>query len=252
MMEHKSSFKPSILMDLSRVAPEFDADKVTGEIAIVGVGAIGSRFASYLNDVGLGPRLVLYDGDVVEQANLSSQEYDSADIGTLKAEALQLRLSQKWTTFPLNVDSAIVPKSVPRFVTAQDRMRHQYVIGCLDGMAKRRMLAEKCVFLNGTTQFLMDARITAREIIVVGYDPRDPKQHRQYLDELYDDPPPDVLEEMGGCRITPSIAPTAGIAAALQALLLFDFINGRKDGPNELAMNTTTWTIQGRRYARSV
>ena len=56
-------------------------------VAIAGLGGLGSNIAMYLARAGVG-HLHLVDFDKVDITNLNRQQYDIADLGTLKTDAL--------------------------------------------------------------------------------------------------------------------------------------------------------------------
>lgn len=60
-------------------------------VAIAGLGGLGSNIAVALTRAGVG-ELLLVDFDRVELSNLNRQQYDTADLGRLKTEALRERL----------------------------------------------------------------------------------------------------------------------------------------------------------------
>lgn len=66
---------------------ELSPDLSNMNIAIVGLGAIGSLVAESLARGG-AQKLTLWDGDIVEAGNICRSIYDNADIGNAKAQAL--------------------------------------------------------------------------------------------------------------------------------------------------------------------
>lgn len=60
-------------------------------VAIAGLGGLGSNIAVSLTRAGVG-ELFLVDFDTVDLSNLNRQQYDAADIGIPKTEALYNRL----------------------------------------------------------------------------------------------------------------------------------------------------------------
>lgn len=60
-------------------------------VAIAGLGGLGSNIAVSLARAGVG-ELFLVDFDRVEISNLNRQQYETADLGRLKTEALHERL----------------------------------------------------------------------------------------------------------------------------------------------------------------
>lgn len=65
----------------------------SGRVAIAGLGGLGSNIAVSLVRAGVG-ELLLVDFDRVELSNLNRQQYDIADLGRYKTEALRDRLLQ--------------------------------------------------------------------------------------------------------------------------------------------------------------
>ncbi len=63
------------------------------DVAIAGLGGLGSHIAVMLARSGIG-RLHLVDFDVVDISNLNRQEYDARHIGVKKTEALTDRLKE--------------------------------------------------------------------------------------------------------------------------------------------------------------
>lgn len=63
----------------------------SSRVAIAGLGGLGSNIAVSLTRAGVG-QLLLVDFDRVEISNLNRQQYDTADLGRLKTEALKERL----------------------------------------------------------------------------------------------------------------------------------------------------------------
>lgn len=60
-------------------------------VAIAGLGGLGSNIAVSLTRAGVG-ELLLVDFDRVDISNLNRQQYEAADIGRLKTEALRDKL----------------------------------------------------------------------------------------------------------------------------------------------------------------
>jgi len=223
-----------------------DADKFDGGIAVVGCGAIGSRVAHLLCDMGFGEKLCLYDPDVVEMHNLASATYELSDIRTSspypKVAALRYQLERKWGE-PIRYSNTMR-------ITRRGQCGHKTVFTCLDSMAERKKVMGTALFLDGHAKWVYDARITATTIFAIGYDITDPKQHRHYMEELYDDPDPAQDAQMGGCNQKTSVASTAAIAASLVVQLFMNHVN-KVDGPNEIVVSLRDWTMDARFYEKT-
>lgn len=111
---------------------------------IVGVGGTGSLLARDLPKILINlydNKILLVDGDIVEEKNMERQSYQKHDIGEYKADAL----AKKMNTFYGNVCS-----SLPIFITKNElvmELSENYkgyipvIIGCVDN-DKTRMLLE--------------------------------------------------------------------------------------------------------------
>ena len=74
-------------MDLSRSENLVDPKKLPQKVAIIGCGAIGSHVAICIAAMGV-PEIILFDGDVVAEENLSPAGFFQWQIGAPKVEAL--------------------------------------------------------------------------------------------------------------------------------------------------------------------
>ena len=64
-----------------------------GNVAIAGLGGLGSNIAIMLARAGVGTMLIV-DFDTVEMSNLNRQHYDMTHIGMLKTEALKSQIAK--------------------------------------------------------------------------------------------------------------------------------------------------------------
>lgn len=76
-------------MDNTKSFSVIDADKVPGNIHIVGVGALGSQVVERLTRLNLKRKMIVYDMDTVEGKNLNNQSYLDSHVGKPKVEAIQ-------------------------------------------------------------------------------------------------------------------------------------------------------------------
>lgn len=110
-MTYERDNKPEDLFLRHYILPEIGRDGqailLSSHVAIVGVGAVGSRTAEFLCRTGIG-RLTLIDFDRVEFSNLSRQTlytWEEAEKGVPKAEAARRHLNRIIPTaqvFPVN------------------------------------------------------------------------------------------------------------------------------------------------------
>mgnify|MGYP001567577821 CR=1 FL=1 len=68
-------------------------DSITKKLAIVGLGALGSRASLLLAEIGIN-NFVLIDRDIVEEKNLERQKYGKEDVGKAKVNAISERLTR--------------------------------------------------------------------------------------------------------------------------------------------------------------
>ena len=75
-------------------------DNSSYNIIIVGVGGTGSHLTSFLSQLignnkvyNMKHKIILVDGDVVEEKNLKTQKFLESDVGRLKSEVLSERYS---------------------------------------------------------------------------------------------------------------------------------------------------------------
>ncbi len=112
----------------------------THEVILIGCGGTGSILAEQLCRLIVGfnlqTNLTLIDGDSVEDANITRQNFEAYEIGQNKATALALRLSGR---FGLSVGA------FPAFITRSFGYltQNQLVVTCTDNLASRRIVA-KC------------------------------------------------------------------------------------------------------------
>ena len=86
---HKQLSKEEIYAALNeRHSPEIQAVLSAGNVAIAGLGGLGSNVAYSLTRIGVG-HLHLIDFDVVDVTNLNRQQYFMEHVGMYKTEALK-------------------------------------------------------------------------------------------------------------------------------------------------------------------
>lgn len=106
-------------------------------IILVGCGGTGSILAEHLcrmiSGYKLDCSLVLYDGDKVEEANITRQNFEVYEIGQNKAQALSIRLAGKF---------GIEVGFIDKFIDRHDRYIGELLITATDNLLSRKIVAE--------------------------------------------------------------------------------------------------------------
>lgn len=96
------------------------------KIMIIGAGGIGSFLVSFLDRIGLYD-ITIYDDDLVENKNLTYQNYGLSDVGDKKVDAIVRKSS--------NVTGE------PYFVLVKEQLaNYDLIVCCADNLAVRRLL----------------------------------------------------------------------------------------------------------------
>lgn len=204
-------------MNIIRHFSVFNPECIKGRIGIAGVGALGSALAINLAKLGIGTvnsELVLFDHDTIESHNLPNQLlYGPQDIDKPKA-ACAAEMIHRLTG------------SQPIFETVKLETRDQlkmYDISilfvCVDSMAARKAIYDKCVVNNIKLNLLIDGRMgaTGGMSLVI---PNTVAGNKYYTDNFYGDDA--VIIERGACGNILSIGATA---MALASQMTWAFIN---------------------------
>ena len=122
---------------------------------IVGVGGTGSLLARDIPKliIKLPHKMVLIDGDVVEEKNMVRQSYQQHDIGENKALALSTKINTFYGNICEAIDKYVTNKEIVELVKSYDGYI-PVLIGCVDN-DKTRMLLEQtyhdlndCIYLD--------------------------------------------------------------------------------------------------------
>jgi len=166
-------------------------------VTIIGVGAIGRQLALQLGALGCR-RLQLIDFDLVELTNVTTQAYDSADIGQPKVEATATALRR--------LDPALLVETVcERFRPRQ--LTGQAIFCCVDSISARSAIWRS---LGANCQFWADGRMLGEvmRILVASC----PESRRHYGTTLFNQRD----AQLGSCTARGTIY-AAAIAAGLMA-----------------------------------
>lgn len=171
-------------------------------VTLIGAGAIGSAVALVLGKLGLG-RLVVFDGDVVDEVNLAGQMYFNRHVGLTKVEALA------------EVLGAFTETEVVTVPQPFDGQRLEgLLITAVDSMRSRKQIW-KYVRTRTDLPLLLDARMggLVGEVHVVR--PGSPIEERIYQRSLHRDD--EAVQEP--CTARSIGFNTAGIAAQVGSLV---------------------------------
>ena len=176
------------------------------QVSLIGVGAIGRQVAIQLAAIGC-PHVTLFDFDVVDDSNRTTQGYTAADVGTEKVWAARAQML------------AIAPDMHVQLV--QDRFRPKYplaeaVFCCVDSISARDAIwrtAEK------TCQFWVDGRMLGETIRVLAV--ADGVARERYCGTLFRQ----SEAQQGSCTSRSTIY-AAGIAAGLMLHQLTRWLRG--------------------------
>lgn len=123
-------------------------------VSVIGVGAVGRQVALQLAAMGVN-RLQIFDFDIVEPTNITSQGYTRYDLGQLKVEATKQAIQL--------LDPDIEVLTLPHRFRPQDPVA-EVVFCCVDSITARtaiwRMLKSRC-------QFWCDGRMLAETVRVL-------------------------------------------------------------------------------------
>lgn len=196
----------------------------TTSCSIIGCGATGSHVGLALAMTGFGDAnngqgvMKLFDFDIVEEHNLPNQAFHTSHLGKNKAVSLAQLIQSK---------SGFLPNSYPIRVTDQEIVASDYVFLLVDTMKARREIAEDLLSISENTRLVIETRMGLTEGYVYAWDPRDPVQHKAWVDTLFDDD----KAQVSACGTSMSCGVTAMLIASLAVTRMiqdFDWWNGKK------------------------
>ena len=162
-------------MDLSRqhdLLPERLLRDVC--VTIIGVGGIGSFLALLLSKMGI-PKIVVWDDDVVDSTNPSSQFYRPSDDGRLKVVALK-EIVEMFSTAAVT--------AIPRRFTGTEKPKG-IVLSAVDDMDVRMGIWHNSIKYNPHVPLYIEARMGGEELRVYSLNPCDPDLVERYEKCLY-------------------------------------------------------------------
>lgn len=140
------------------------------EAVIAGVGAVGSSLAVCLAKMGM-KKIYIYDHDVVDEVNLSTQGFYHDEIGTLKVEAIRSRV--------LSINPKIAVEAFSKKFTGKELHPQAVFFACVDSMQARRFVYRSAVRSKG---ILLDGRMAAETMtILVAQNGADLEEYKKTL-----------------------------------------------------------------------
>lgn len=182
------------------------AKLLASSVLVIGAGGLGSSAIGYLAASGIG-RIGIVDHDRVELSNLQRQIlFETADIGTLKAEAARDRVEEinpdcKVEIFPTRLDEANAAALAQGF---------DIVVDGSDNFATRFAVHDACYHSHKT---LVSAAISGFSAQLSTFNAYLGAPHPCYRCFV-----PTLPEREVDCRMEGIIGPLAGMMGAMQAL----------------------------------
>ncbi len=208
-MEARASAAASSMPDYQRQLDVFDPAKFSTPVHIIGAGAIGSRIAADLSDLGVF-NMTLWDHDRVKSHNLPNQRYGREEIGMLKTEAMAKIISRD-CGFDVNIHAEKV----------MDQKLSGIVFVCVDKMRYRRQIWDNCLKYKMDVDLAVEIRMGAEFGMIYTVRPCYPIDVDGYENTLYND------DEVEPSACTYRAIPTvAGMVASTAAHKVVKFATG--------------------------
>jgi len=201
-------------MDYIRQLELLDPTEIKDKtITLVGAGATGSYVALALAQLGWGDsargqgKLIVFDGDKVEDHNLANQVYDISHVGKPKVEALKEVIKRK-CGFEIEAHNEMVEDK-----TEKSLIQSKYVFILTDTMSSRKSIFEKYLQFSYKTDLVIETRMGLRDGRVYAFSPANVDHKKEWLDTLYSD----NVAETSRCGASASIVTTVMFLASLAA-----------------------------------
>lgn len=126
-------------------------------VYVIGVGGTGSSLVPLLTRMLDDSKFVLFDGDIVEDKNISRQVYQSFNLGENKAVALARKLNSNFSNEHYYFDKYIESEyDLSSFLGLRRYEEKMIIIGCVDNNATRKIIEtfydkvadDKCIYID--------------------------------------------------------------------------------------------------------
>lgn len=205
-------------MDLIRQLEFFDPTKITEEIHVIGVGAIGSHIVEMLTRMGVED-INIYDFDTVDAHNIPNQLYAATDIGLLKTEAL--------TGHCCSINPDINIRVHNKGYQPGTRLSG-YVFLCVDSIDLRRAIATEHQF-NPMIKAMFDFRMGLKDAQHYAADWHDDKSKEAFLANMaFTDEEAKAAMPVSACGTALSVLPTIRTITAYGIANWLNFVKTQK------------------------
>jgi len=161
-------------------------------VTVIGCGGIGSAVIKQLAQLGV-PKIIMWDGDTVDEVNRGTQGFSSFAVGKSKVEAM----SDVCKAYGDEECSYIGINKF--FKPMEDSITTQVAIIVPDSIDVRREIFKENI-MDKSVMFLIDARMAAEQGQVFLVDMADKKQVRFYGESFFDSS--EAMEESCTARAT--------------------------------------------------
>jgi len=161
-------------------------------VTVIGCGGIGSAVIKQLAQLGV-PKIIMWDGDTVDEVNRGTQGFSSFAVGKSKVEAM----SDICKAYGDEECSYIGINKF--FKPMEDSITTQVAIIVPDSIDVRREIFKENI-MDKSVMFLIDARMAAEQGQVFLVDMADKKQVRFYGESFFDSS--EAMEESCTARAT--------------------------------------------------
>jgi len=161
-------------------------------VTVIGCGGIGSAVIKQLAQLGV-PKIIMWDGDTVDEVNRGTQGFSSFAVGKSKVEAM----SDVCKAYGDEECSYIGINKF--FKPMEDSITTQVAIIVPDSIDVRREIFKESI-MDKSVMFLIDARMAAEQGQVFLVDMADKKQVRFYGESFFDSS--EAMEESCTARAT--------------------------------------------------
>lgn len=189
-------------------------------VLVCGAGGLGNTVAMGLASAGVG-KLVLIDGDVVEERNLTRQwVYDKSDIGEKKVQCLARRIKARFPQVDITViDNYLVRSNIIHWLSKSDLL-----IDCTD-QPGFRLLADDAASITGKSWIY--GGLSGSAFMTAVLNPSQGKGYRQLFPNQ---------DSQSQCTPESTLGATVQMAGAMQALLAIETLKN-----NDLTGQLRVW-----------